>query len=165
MNVENKAELETESLNKKRADTVTEKKDDGAGIVLDAADQAKGKKLQRRFKTTEGILYVKSTLNNTIATLTDMKGNKMKGESAGMYFKGSKKSTPYASYMVADKIAKWALMAGIKSVDIRLKSLGSLGGVTALVRTAFQKGLNVRLICDITPVPHGGCRPRKPRRN
>ena len=131
-------------------------------IVLDAAEQAKGKKLKRRFNVTEGILHIKSTLNNTIASICDMSGNKMKQESAGMSFKGSKKGTPYAAYIVADKLARWAALAGIKCVDIRAKGIGN--GKDMVIRTVHQRGLLARSICDVTPVPHGGCRPRKARR-
>lgn len=131
-------------------------------IVLDSADQAKSKKLKKRFNVTEALLCVHSTLNNTIAAICDMNGNVLKQESAGMVFKGSKKGTPHAAYIVADRVAKWATLAGIKCVDARVKGVGT--GKDTIVRTLHQRGIVVRSICDMTGVPHGGCRARKARR-
>lgn len=162
MNIENK-EIKTKTAESNSTATATPVSSvDENAIVLDAAEQAKGKKLKRRFNVTEGVLHIKSTLNNTIATICDMSGNKMKQESAGMSFKGSKKGTPYAAYIVADKLARWAALAGIKCVDIRANGIGN--GKDMVIRTVHQRGLLARSICDVTPVPHGGCRARKARR-
>lgn len=131
-------------------------------IVLDSAELAKGKKLRKKLNITEAIMYVQSTMNNTIVSISDMNGNVLKQESAGMSFKGNKKGTPYASYVVADKIAKWTALAGIKCVDARVKGIGN--GKDMIIRTVHQRGLTVRSICEMTGVPHGGCRAKKARR-
>ncbi len=163
----NAAASVSEVGSKKKADAVKAKTDevkatDENAIVLDSADQAKSKKLKKRFNVTEALLCVRSTLNNTIAAICDMNGNVLKQESAGMIFKGSKKGTPHAAYIVADRVAKWATMAGIKCVDARVKGVGT--GKDTIVRTLHQRGIVVRSICDMTGVPHGGCRARKARR-
>ncbi|MDR1362251.1 MAG: 30S ribosomal protein S11 [Holosporaceae bacterium] len=110
-----------------------------------------------------GIVHVNATFNNTTITITDLHGNTISWSSAGsLGFKGSRKSTPYAAQMAADKAAAKAMEHGMKNVDVEILGPGS-GRESAL--RAFQSlGLIVGIIKDVTPVPHNGCRPPKRRR-
>jgi small subunit ribosomal protein S11 len=125
----------------------------------------KGKKIKREKKNIpNGIVYIQATFNNTIITITDMKGNVLSWASAGkMGFKGAKKSTPYAAQIIANSAATKAMdHCGVKYVDVLVKGPG--GGREAAIRSLNAAGLNVKSIQDITPIPHNGCRPRKRRR-
>lgn len=122
----------------------------------------KGKKRVRKNIPT-GIAHIQSTFNNTIVTLTDVKGNTVAWSSAGVRgFKGSRKSTPFAAQLAAEDAARKAQDHGMKMVAIFIKGPGS-GRESAL--RAFQSvGIRVTLIRDVTPIPHNGCRPPKRRR-
>jgi small subunit ribosomal protein S11 len=122
----------------------------------------KGKKRVRKNVPT-GIAHIQSTFNNTIVTLTDVKGNTVAWSSAGVRgFKGSRKSTPFAAQLAAEDAARKAQDHGMKMVAIFIKGPGS-GRESAL--RAFQSvGIRVTLIRDVTPIPHNGCRPPKRRR-
>ena len=114
-------------------------------------------------KVERGQAHIQSTFNNTIVTITDAVGNALSWASAGQLgFKGSKKSTPYAAQMAAETATKAALVHGLKSVDVFVKGPGS--GREAAIRALSASGLDVLSICDVTPVPHNGCRPPKRRR-
>ena len=114
-------------------------------------------------KITEGRIYIYSSYNNTIMTLTDEKGNVMFGTSAGRVgFKGAKKSTPFAASKVADAIAQTAQAQGMGKVKLFVKGIGS--GRDSAIRTLGTKGLELLSIKDITPIPHNGPRMRKSRR-
>ena len=105
----------------------------------------------------------KSTFNNTIITLTDVHGNAISWASSGQLgFKGSRKSTPFASQMAAETAAKAAMEHGLKSVEVFVKGPGS--GREAAIRALQATGLEVTMIKDVTPIPHNGCRPPKRRR-
>ena len=107
--------------------------------------------------------HVHSTFNNVIITLTNAQGQVISWSSAGkMGFRGSKKSTPYAAQKAAETATKAALVHGLKSVDVFVKGPGS--GREAAIRALSASGLDVLSICDVTPVPHNGCRPPKRRR-
>jgi len=102
-----------------------------------------------------GVAHIKSTFNNTVITITDIKGNTLSWASAGQVgFKGSRKSTPFAAQMAADKSAK--------EVEVMVKGPGS--GREAAIRSLQAAGLEVSMIKDVTPIPHNGCRPPKRRR-
>ncbi len=122
----------------------------------------RGKKRVRKNIPT-GIAHIQSTFNNTIVTLTDVKGNTVAWSSAGVRgFKGSRKSTPFAAQLAAEDAARKAQDHGMKMVAIFIKGPGS-GRESAL--RAFQSvGIRVTLIRDVTPIPHNGCRPPKRRR-
>ena len=122
----------------------------------------RGKKRVRKNIPT-GIAHIQSTFNNTIVTLTDVKGNTVAWSSAGVRgFKGSRKSTPFAAQLAAEDAAIKAQDHGMKMVAIFIKGPGS-GRESAL--RAFQSvGIRVTLIRDVTPIPHNGCRPPKRRR-
>jgi small subunit ribosomal protein S11 len=110
-----------------------------------------------------GKAFVKATFNNTIITLTDVYGNTLSWASAGRAgFKGSRKSTPYASQVAGDSAAKEAFAMGLRKVDVFVRGPGS--GREAAVRSLQSAGLEVLSIRDITPLPHNGCRPPKRRR-
>jgi small subunit ribosomal protein S11 len=110
-----------------------------------------------------GIAHVLSTFNNTIVTITDMKGNVIGWSSAGKVgFKGSRKSTAYAAQMVAQDASRQAMGHGLKEVEVLVRGPGA--GRESAVRALQAIGLDLTVIRDVTPVPHNGCRPPKQRR-
>ena len=130
--------------------------------------QQKGKKVttvrrRRERKNIEsGAVHIQSTFNNTIVTITDTQGNAISCASAGeLGFRGSKKSTPFAAQTAAETAAK-AAMEGLKNVEVYVKGPGA--GREAAIRALQTVGLEVRMIKDVTPIPHNGCRPPKRRR-
>ena len=111
----------------------------------------------------KGMAHIQSTFNNTIVTITDTVGNALSWASAGeLGFKGSRKSTPYAAQMAADKAATAAKEYGLRTVEVFVKGPGS--GREAAIRALQAAGLDITMIKDVTPVPHNGCRPPKRRR-
>ena len=111
----------------------------------------------------EGCAYINSTYNNTIITLTDMRGNVLTWVSAGnLGFKGTKKSTPFAASKVAEALAERAKKIGVIKVWVIIKGIGS--GRESALRSLAGRGLEILSIKDATPVPHNGCRPPKVRR-
>jgi len=127
------------------------------------ATPAKTKKRKIRRNVTAGIAFIQATFNNTMVTITDVKGDTLCWASAGTCgFKGSRKSTPFAGQCAAQQAAEKAMKFGVKEVDVRVKGPGS-GRESAI--TALQAaGLTVKSIEDCTPIPHNGCRPPKKRR-
>lgn len=114
-------------------------------------------------KILNGILNIQSTYNNTILNITDEKGNAiMWGSSGSLGFRGTKKSTPFAASKVAELLADKAKTIGLKSVDVMLKGVGA--GRESAIRTFAAKGIEINSIKDVTPVPHNGPKPPKPRR-
>ena len=110
-----------------------------------------------------GAALIQSTFNNSIVTLTDVRGNALSWASAGgLGFRGSRKSTPYAAQTAAETAAKAAMEHGLKTVEVFVKGPGS--GREAAIRALQAAGLEVTMIKDVTPVPHNGCRPPKRRR-
>ena len=131
--------------------------------------QQKGKKVstirrRRERKNIEnGADHIQSTFNNTIVTITDTAGNAISWASAGeLGFRGSKKSTPFAAQTAAETAAKAAMEHGLKNVEVYVKGPGA--GREAAIRALQTVGLEVRMIKDVTPIPHNGCRPPKRRR-
>jgi len=125
----------------------------------------KDKKIKRRALkgTTSGVVHIKATFNNTLITITDKQGNAISWSSPGSVgFSGSKKSTPFAAQVAASHAARAARDLGLQSVEILVKGPGS--GRESAIRAIQAAGLNVTAICDVTPMPHNGCRPRKKRR-
>lgn len=122
-------------------------------------------RVRRREKKNieKGAAHIKSTFNNTIVTITDVKGNALSwASSGGLGFRGSRKSTPFAAQTAAETAAKAAMEHGLKSVEVFVKGPGS--GREAAIRALQAAGLEVNMIKDVTPVPHNGCRPPKRRR-
>ena len=126
--------------------------------------EAKSRTRRRERKSVpRGRAYIKSTFNNTIGTLTDPQGNVIAAGSAGTAgFKGSRKSTPYAAGLAAERAAKRAMDNGMRQVDVLVKGPGS--GREAAIRSLESAGLSILSIRDVTPMPHNGCRARKRRR-
>lgn len=114
-------------------------------------------------KTEKGRIYVKSTYNNTMITITDTSGSILAWASAGSVgFKGPKKATPYAASRVVDALMEKIHRIGLREVDVFVKGVGS--GRESAVRALAAQGLEISSIKDMTPVPHNGCRPPKVRR-
>lgn len=110
-----------------------------------------------------GVAHIKSTFNNTMINITDKTGNALAWSSAGSVgFKGSRKSTPFAAQIAAEKAAKDAMEHGLKEVQCYVKGPGA--GREAAIRSLQAAGLEVSVIKDVTPIPHNGCRPPKRRR-
>lgn len=111
----------------------------------------------------QGLAHIQATFNNTIVTITDLRGAVIGWSSAGkMNFKGSRKSTAYAAQVVAQDACRQAMGHGLKEVSVRIKGPGA--GRESAVRAMQAIGLDIALIQDVTPVPHNGCRPPKQRR-
>lgn len=120
-------------------------------------------KRKERKHVDKGVAHIRSSFNNTIVTITDTNGNALSwATSGGMGFKGSRKSTPFASQMAAEAAAKAAMEHGLREVEVYVKGPGS--GREAAIRQLQAAGLEVTTIKDVTPIPHNGCRPPKRRR-
>jgi small subunit ribosomal protein S11 len=133
-----------------------------AKTTTQAPTSSRGKKKVKKNIAT-GIAHVQSTFNNTIVTITDVKGNVVAWSSAGTRgFKGSRKSTPFAAQLAAEDAARKAQEHGMKMVAIFVKGPGS--GRESALRAFQSAGMRVTLIRDVTPIPHNGCRPPKRRR-
>lgn len=122
------------------------------------------RKLKRKAVTDiHGKVYIQATFNNVIVTVTDSYGNALCWSSAGRCgFRGSKKNTPYAAQVAAERAGKEAHDMGLRKVDVIVKGPGS--GREAAIRAIAQAGLEILSIVDRTPIPHNGCRPPKRRR-
>ncbi len=119
------------------------------------------KKIRR--EVPEGIAHIHASFNNTIVTITDRQGNAVSwATSGGSGFRGSRKSTPFAAQVAAEKAANVAVECGMKNVDVRVKGPGP--GRESAVRALNSAGLKITHIADVTPIPHNGCRPPKKRR-
>lgn len=111
----------------------------------------------------EGKIYIFSSYNNTIISLTDLQGNVLASTSAGAIgFRGTKKSTPFAASKVAEILAQKAKKLEVTKARVLVKGIGS--GRESALRSLANQGLEITSIKDITPLPHNGCRPKKPRR-
>ena len=127
------------------------------------AQVKKTRKRKEKKNIERGAVHIRSTFNNTIGTITDVQGNALSwASSGGLGFRGSKKSTPFASQMAAETAAKAAMEHGLKSVEVYVKGPGA--GREAAIRALQTAGLEVTMIKDVTPIPHNGCRPPKRRR-
>lgn len=124
--------------------------------------QPRGRKRERK-AIPSGKAYIQSTFNNTIVTLTDVKGNVVAWGSSGTAgFKGSRKGTPYAAQLAAHDAARKAMEQGLRQVEVFVKGPGS--GREAAIRSLQSSGLYITSITDVTPIPHNGCRAPKRRR-
>jgi small subunit ribosomal protein S11 len=121
------------------------------------------KKRREKKNIPSGIAHIQSTFNNTIITITDTVGNTIAWSSAGTVgFKGARKSTPFAAQQAAEDVAKKAMEHGVKSVEVYVKGAGA--GREAALRSLQAAGFSIKLIRDVTPIPHNGCRQPKRRR-
>ncbi|NQU09916.1 30S ribosomal protein S11, partial [bacterium] len=111
----------------------------------------------------QGVAHIIATFNNTMVSITDLKGRVISWSTAGRVgFKGSRKSTAYAATLVAQDAARQAMSHGLKEIEVWVKGPGS--GREAAIRALQAVGLDITVIKDVTPVPHNGCRPPKRRR-
>jgi small subunit ribosomal protein S11 len=121
------------------------------------------KKKRIRKNVGKAIAFVKASFNNTIITVTDGQGHVIAWDSAGTIgYKGSRKSTPYAAQRAGEKVAEKLKKMGVHEIEVRVNGPGS--GRESAIRALSSSGFDIRLIEDITPLPHNGCRPRKRRR-
>jgi small subunit ribosomal protein S11 len=134
-------------------------------VAKAAANVKKVTTRKRREKKNieRGAAHILSSFNNTMVTITDLRGNALAwASSGGLGFRGSRKSTPYAAQSAAEAAAKSAMEHGLRSVEVYVKGPGS--GREAAIRALQGAGLEVNMIKDVTPIPHNGCRPPKRRR-
>ncbi|MBD2162489.1 MAG: 30S ribosomal protein S11 [Oscillatoriales cyanobacterium] len=121
-----------------------------------------GPRKQKR-NVPSGVAHIQSTFNNTIVTITDLKGDAISWASAGSSgFKGAKKGTPFAAQTAAEAAARRASEQGMRQVEVMVSGPGS--GRETAIRALQASGLEITLIRDVTPIPHNGCRPPKRRR-
>ena len=126
-----------------------------------SASAVKRKKVKKN--VTEGVAHIHASFNNTIIMITDRQGNTLSWSTAGAAgFKGSRKSTPFAAQVAADKAAQAAAEHGVKNVEVRVNGPGP--GRESAVRALNAAGIKVTSITDVTPIPHNGCRAPKRRR-
>ena len=112
---------------------------------------------------SEGIAHIHASFNNTIITITDRQGNALSwATSGGAGFKGSRKSTPFAAQVAAERAGRVAVECGVKNLEVRIKGPGP--GRESAVRALNALGIKISSISDVTPIPHNGCRPPKRRR-
>lgn len=142
-------------------------KDMSETVKKEAAETEIKQKIKAKKKTkrqvSSGKAYIKATYNNTLITFTDTSGNTLAQCSAGQVgFRGPKKSTPYAAGIIVRKAVEKIQPYGLKEVNVFVKGVG--GGREAAIRALNANGINVLSIKDVTPIPHNGCRPKKPRR-
>ena len=111
----------------------------------------------------DGIAHIHATFNNTIVTITDRAGNTLSWATAGgSGFRGSRKSTPFAAQVAAEKAGRAAQEFGLKNLDVKVKGPGP--GRDSALRALNTVGFNINSIEDVTSIPHNGCRPPKQRR-
>jgi small subunit ribosomal protein S11 len=112
---------------------------------------------------TDGVAHIHASFNNTIITITDRQGNALAwATSGGSGFRGSRKSTPFAAQVAADRVGQMVKEYGVKNLDVNVKGPGP--GRESAVRSLNNAGFKITSISDVTPIPHNGCRPPKKRR-
>ncbi|OOC09292.1 MULTISPECIES: 30S ribosomal protein S11 [Thioalkalivibrio] len=127
-----------------------------------AQAQTRTKKKVRK-NIAEGVAHVYATFNNTIITITDRQGNAISwATSGGSGFRGSRKSTPFAAQVAAERAGNAAAEHGVKNLDVEVRGPGP--GRESAVRALNNAGFKITNISDVTPIPHNGCRPPKKRR-
>jgi len=152
-----KKKIQNQSEEELLKETAQQEQAQKKAAIVAAQQPAKSKKVDR------GRVYIQSTYNNTLITITDGRGNVLASASAGaLGFKGPKKATPYAATKTVEALMEKIKKVGLRDVDVFVKGIGS--GREAAVRALATNGLNLFTIKDVTPVPHNGCRPRKVRR-
>ena len=135
----------------------------GAAAPAEGRPAPAPRKKRERRAIPHGHAHVKASFNNTVISISDQQGNTVCWATAGASgWKGSRKSTPYAAQVTAENVAKKAIDAGMKSVEVFVKGPGA--GREAAIRSLQAVGLEITAIRDVTPIPHDGCRPPKRRR-
>ncbi|MDT8399441.1 MAG: 30S ribosomal protein S11 [Pseudomonadales bacterium] len=129
-----------------------------------AKPAAQATRKKSRTAVSDGVAHIHASFNNTIITITDRQGNALSwATSGGSGFRGSRKSTPFAAQVAAERAGKSAVdLYGLKNLDVRVNGPGP--GRESAVRALNSCGLKVNNITDVTPIPHNGCRPPKKRR-
>ncbi len=155
---------EAKTVAKTEEKKTSKPKDIFAAIEGDSEEEAKPKRKMKGAKNVPyGIAFIKTTFNNTIVSLTDMRGQVVSWSSAGRCgFKGSRKSTPFAAQNALADAAKKAADCGMRKVEVKVKGPGP--GREAALRALINTGFEVSRIFDVTPIPHNGCKPPKRRR-
>lgn len=134
-----------------------------AAVLAEGETPVKKQKIRGAKHIPFGIVHVLASFNNTIVSITDMKGAVIAWSSAGRGgFKGSRKSTAFAATVAAQEAARQAVNHGLQEVEIRVQGPGA--GRESAIRAIMASGININAIKDVTPMPHNGCRPRKARR-
>jgi small subunit ribosomal protein S11 len=132
------------------------------GTATGTGTAAKARKKAKR-QVTDAIAHVHASFNNTVVTITDRQGNTLSwATSGGCGFRGSRKSTPFAAQVAAERAGTAAQEWGVRTVEVRVRGPGP--GRESAVRALNAAGLKVTSIEDVTPIPHNGCRPPKKRR-
>jgi small subunit ribosomal protein S11 len=127
-----------------------------------AKPSVRGKKKVKK-SVTDGIAHIHASFNNTIITISDRQGNALAWATAGgSGFRGSRKSTPFAAQVAADRVGQMVKEYGVKNLDVNVKGPGP--GRESAVRSLNNAGFKITSISDVTPIPHNGCRPPKKRR-
>ncbi|MEP7162297.1 MAG: 30S ribosomal protein S11 [Candidatus Moraniibacteriota bacterium] len=150
-----------EALKELDAEKVPKTADVSSSTDATADGKKKAKKVKHQVQ--KGTAHIQCTYNNTIVTITDMNGAALGWSSSGhLGFKGAKKSTPYAATQVVGDLSEKVKKYGVQELEVFVKGVGS--GREASIRALANNGFNLVSIKDITPIPHNGCRPRRPRR-
>jgi len=139
----------------------TDKTDKTKAQKKEIKPKKKAKKIKRQI--LKGRANIKCSYNNTVVSLADLNGNVLGWATSGLLgFKGAKKATPYAATQVVANVSEKVKKYGLKELEVYIKGVGS--GREASVRALANNGFDLVLIKDVTPIPHNGCRPKKPRR-
>jgi small subunit ribosomal protein S11 len=161
-------EKKEESLNKKTEEE-SAVLDKGEKEAQDEAEKSDGKKIKKKkskknkAQILKGRANIKCSYNNTLINIADLNGNILGWSSSGLLgFKGAKKATPYAATQVVANVSEKAKKYGVRELEVSVKGVGS--GREASIRALGANGFELILIKDDTPIPHNGCRPKKPRR-
>jgi len=150
-----KNNITTTYIKEEKKESAPDQKSEGVGIAK------KKKKIKKQI--SKGSANIQCTYNNTIITVSDLNGSTLGWSSAGLLgFKGAKKATPFAATQVAADISEKVKKYGVKELEVYIKGVGS--GREASIRSLVNNGFELVLIKDVTPIPHNGCRPKKPRR-
>ena len=158
-----KKEMKKEKAEKKEIVDTEKKQEQEKESIEEAKITKKIKKRKFRRQVQRGCAFIKSSYNNTVVSFTDLHGNMLAWSSSGLLgFKGAKKATTYAATQVVTDVHEKCQKYGLKDIEVYIKGVGS--GREAALRSLAQRGYNIIKIKDITPIPHNGCRPKKPRR-
>jgi small subunit ribosomal protein S11 len=131
--------------------------------ALEATQKKAAGKASKSRSIEKGQAHIHSSYNNILLTLTDLKGNVIAWSSSGsLGFRGPKKATPFAAAKVVEAVTEKVNKLGLRQLDVYVRGIGS--GREAAIRSLAARGFDIHLIKDVTPVPHNGCRPKKPRR-
>ena len=156
-----KEEIKDQKTDEKPEVVDIEKKTESTDDEKAAEVKKKKKKIRRQI--LKGQAHIQCTYNNTLVTFSDMSGKVLAWSSAGsLGFKGAKKATPYAATQIVNAASEKVSKYGLREIDVFVKGVGS--GREASIRALVNNDFDIQIIKDITPVPHNGCRPKKPRR-